>query len=249
MHRQKGLQLIELLLAIALLAGIMLGSNVLFMGSTNQALTIKTQSEMGQELTYLFRRLGSLLQDIQPEVIDDKAGAGSHTTPYVSSDPANDPDFDGIYMVFYNNESPKKRMDITFEITYDNAGDPGDPRNGEGKLSHFYSSDAETNGQVEMIIPQGLFPYAVIKDYNKDGTTGNAGDLDLISTCLQEYRLGAAELKAQCTDKGIWPAFEISQDRKRIFASFRMGRKVGTKMIYSKPMTKMFLIRGEKAES
>jgi len=247
MKGQRGLQLIELMLAIALLAGIVLAGNVLFMGSTSRTLAVQAQSEMGEEMTYLFKRMENFLQDIQPGVTD--LGEGTQT-PYVTSPPISGLMPSSLYLTFFDNNNPAQEWAVKFALL--TLGGSGDASDREGQLV-FISKNPSTGAETsqEVVIPNGLYPYAVIKDYDSNGTIGNDVDLAKIQACLGPTGLGShgTWTVGNCTTPGISPVFEISPDGKRIFASFRMGRKIGGKMIYSKPMTKVFLVRGEKVES
>jgi hypothetical protein len=264
------MQLIELLLAITLLATIALTGNILLTGSANRSLTIKAKAEMGEQMNYLFKRMESFMQDIQPEVMDSSSPATvtlfgkGVSTPYVSSQPGlatttRWPAADtmsgipsipsgglvagGLYLAFFNNASPNP---AGFGIFFTPLS-TGQIAPHEGKLE-FYSRDpaAPANATREVIIPNGLFPYAAVEDYVVDNTI-DSFDLTALQACISNFND-----RTKCVDrpaKSIWPVFEISTDRKSISVSFQMGRKVGGNVVYSRPVTKVFLIRGEKVGS
>jgi hypothetical protein len=275
MDNRKGLQLIELLLAITLLAGIALTGNILLMGSANRSLTVKAKAEMGEQLNYLFKRIENFTQDIQPGLTDDPTLFNkSVSTPYVSSQaglsprwPAADASVDadatagldagGLYLAFFSNATspPPNPLPLGFGIFFIPlpASQQSDPNNRrEGKLE-FYSKDPGTKSVTrEIVIPNGLFPYAAVEDYDKSGTIDSV-DLTAIQTCLSNFNTdNTGKTNNTCVDrpgKSIWPVFEIPKDGKHFSVSFQMGRKVGGQMVYSRPMTQVFLIRGEKVSS
>ena len=274
MGRQKGLQLIELVLAMVILSGIVLTGNMMFTGFTNRAMAVQAQAEMGDELAAVFRRLDNFFQDIQPEVLDSANLYGLNPYPTLLTSPVSpatpylqtaDPlwwatPHSSFSMTLFSypplptvvNPTPSivPKL-ITFSIA---SSDPDDSegRYKEGSLSIETNKSNPRNPEV---LSSHICPYAVVKNYNHDLVVGDSGgqipptaasDLGLINACIQALTVAA------CTDviagDRIWPGFEISQDRKRIYASFRMKRKVGSQTIVSKPMTKMYFIRGEKVQ-
>lgn len=254
---QKGLTLLELILAITMMTGVLFAVHTLNLFSLNVSLNAAQDIKMLEELDYVFRDMSLCLRDgISKGYVWGLPGspAGSHghfTTPrqgpyfYRQDGTANlwlgtllGSGFEVWYGYSYN--STTQTGTVVRQI-FNPGADPGNSTNPTG----VWGSEVMISGSTSTPSANILGPWALNgPDLDGDGTIEATPDEKTIfNNCITNMTAAYCESKS---DPKVYPVFQVNtNNRKNIYVSFQGKSQVGQKRTVTSGMTKTIFLHGE----
>jgi prepilin-type N-terminal cleavage/methylation domain-containing protein len=205
--QERGLTLLELILALAMVGVVILSTSVLYLSSMRTAISANTESGLQRELDYVFRDMELHLRS----AVGNGGALGPPSDPNYPDSPMLSRDFNVLWLGARNGNDPPQ------EIWY------GYYTDGSRKLERWicpHRPDDWKQCEIKTISTGVLYPYARGgADLNGDGIVASE-EQTKFNNCMGTLT------KASCEDSGVFPVFEISGEKKVIWISLRAGTKV-----------------------
>ncbi len=227
---RAGMTLLELVLAMTMLAIVTLGTSGFVTGTLRATKMGQQKINMQQDLNFSFRRVeNEMLQlqngrDMRYQVNFVFGAAGDLTETILIKD------------ALANAANPPSVSKIT--VVYSSAVDETNP----ALVNYMEIQGLLAGGRVERFVVNGFKPWARLKDYDLNGNI-DAADAAKRTDCLGNFSLCfAAEcapyksgsnyqfnfddptvvnVSQACLDKSIFPFMELSKDRALLYLSFQ----------------------------
>jgi len=237
MRRDRGLTLLELILALTLLGSIALVGSTLYTASIRAALVGDMDIKMQNEIAYMFRDFELYIRNgISGGVVtQDPDGSGDLAAP--QSGPLFYRNEAGVWLGFAAGDG-EEAVEIWYGYKFEV---PGDPPVAAGFVRKIYKINAPHAGWgAEVVLSKGLVgPYAEPVDENGNEIFDPA-ETTKRDVCLQNIALTA---NCEGATPAVYPVFRVSPDKKIVYVSLKAkGTLFGMKEASLAGMTRGFYL-------
>lgn len=228
---KRGLTLLELVLAMALISVIGLAGGTLLLSSMKTTMVAQSDNRMQNELLYVFRDMEKNLQDTRVNALLDwndelsPAFVRKGSAIWIGTVNFREPVNEEVWYGYYPSGGVLERWIC--------------PKQASGKIDYGASSG---DCSITTISRGVLAPYAEA-DLNADGVV-DANEKSARDTCLADPLISA-----NCENNAsyrIYPVFKVSSDKKQILISFKgvtQGALGGKKNLSTAGMTKAIYLQ------
>ena len=230
MINQRGLTLLELILAIVMTSAVLAGSGVLYLSFMRTASSANIDARLQNELIAVFRDVELYLRD----TVASGGAVGTATEGLTSSPAFYRENENSVCFATYNTATPPK--EIWYCFYYYKTSSVFMSRLDRWICDHPIPLTGWSSCVTTTLSDGILLPYAVQPASVTDADFNNC--IDTMS-------------EANCESKGIYPVFGLSADKKIVHISLRAQKKSalgGKKDIATAGITKSIYLREESSQ-
>lgn len=214
--KNRGLTLLELVLALVITGVVILGGSSLYLSTVGTSLIAQTDTRMQNEIDFIFRDAEVYLRGgIVGGTLTTQPVDTGFTKVHSLSSPYFYRGAGGLWLGIVAGEGADA-VEVWYGYKFASGNTPAKV------VRCVYTVGADKPVWTETVLSSSgmLMPYADSVDADGNGVIDDA-EKKTRDLCLQD-----AKSKTNCEDKGIYPVFKISGDKKLVYISLKASSMV-----------------------